>query len=220
MLELLPQIFTIVVLDLVLGGDNAVVIAMAVRKLPQAQRNRAIYWGTFGALIIRLLMTFVAIWLLSIPYLQALGGLILIPIALHLFKGDDEVHTIATSTKFYEAIRTIIIADATMGIDNVLGIAGASHGNMMLVVFGLAISVPIIVWGSKCIASWMERYPILVYGGAGILAWTAGSMIIHDKSIGGLLATHLSAVPPQLIPLSVVIFVLGMGLFQAQKSHG
>ena len=219
MLELLPQVFTIVILDLVLGGDNAVVIALAVRKLPLAQRNRAIYWGTFGALVIRLLMTFVAIWLLSIPYLQALGGLILIPIALHLFKADDAVETVASPTKFYEAIRTIVIADATMGIDNVLGIAGAAHGNMLLVVFGLAISVPIIVWGSKCIADWMERYPMLVYGGAGILAWTAGSMIIHDKSIGQLLASSLPGMPSTIIPAFVVVLVVGYGLMQARKSH-
>ena len=216
-MDFLSALLSIVILDLVLAGDNAVVIALASRNLPDDLRNKAIYLGTFGAIIIRTLMTLFAVWLLTIPYLQAIGGLILIPVALKLLKHDDNEGDIRSSTSFWGAIKTIIIADAVMGIDNVLAIAGAAHGNFLLVILGLLISVPIIVWGSKWIGSLMTKYPPLIYVGAGILAWTAGSMVIHDKIIGAYLM-GISGMMSIVIPAVITIGVLVIGYFFMKKA--
>ena len=182
---------SIILLDLVLAGDNAVVIAMASRKLPENLRKKAIYIGTAGAVIIRAIMTLIATYLLTIPFLQAIGGLILLPIAFKLLKPSDhsleESNKFSASTGFATAIKTIIIADAAMGIDNVLAIAGAAHGNMVLVLLGLAISIPIVVWGSQIISNLMDKLPILITLGSAILAYTAATMILHDKIIGTFL---------------------------------
>ena len=209
-MEFLSALLSIVAIDLVLAGDNAVVIALASRNLPATQRNKAIYWGTFGAIGIRTLMTLAAVWLLKIPYLQALGGLLLIPVAIKLLKQEDSAEHVDASSSFWEAIKTIIVADAIMGVDNVLAIAGASHGNMLLVVLGLLISVPIVVWGSKWISAWMVKYPILIYAGAAILAWTAGTMVMNDKIVGGYLTTIVRS-SSWLLPLLVMLFVLTVG---------
>jgi len=163
------------------------VIALASRNLPKEQRNKAILWGTFGAIIIRILMTIGAVWLLKIPYLQAIGGLLLLYVAVKLLKNEDETENIKAEASLMQAIKTIIVADLIMGVDNVLAIAGASHGNIWLVIFGLVISVPIVVWGSKWITSMMDRYPIIIYVGAVILAWTSGTMIVHDRKVGEFL---------------------------------
>lgn len=181
--EFWTSLLTIIMIDLVLAGDNAVVIALASRKLPLEQRNKAILWGTLGAVIIRILMTLAAVWLLKIPLLQAIGGLLLVYVAIKLLKNEGEEEDVKAGTSLLQAIQTIIVADIIMGVDNVLAIAGAAHGNMILVVLGLAISVPIVVWGSKWITAWMNRFPIIIYIGAGILAYTAGSMMVHDKII-------------------------------------
>lgn len=211
--DFFAALLTIITIDLVLAGDNAVVIALASRKLPEKQRIQAIYWGTFGAIIIRALMTLVAVWLLRIPYLQAIGGLLLTPVAINLLKQEDASEHIDASSNFWGAIKTIIIADAIMGVDNVLAIAGASHGNMLLVVLGLLVSVPIVIWGSKWIAVWMVKYPILIYAGAAILAWTAGSMVVSDKVIGPALLSLLNSAD-WLVPLLVTGFVLIAGKLQ------
>lgn len=220
--DFLMALLTIIAIDLVLAGDNAVVIAMASRNLPEKLRNKAIYWGTAGAIIVRILMTLVAVWLLRVPYLQAIGGLLLIPVAIKLLKQEDTHESVAAADNFWVAIKTIIIADAIMGLDNVLAIAGASHGNMLLVVLGLLISVPIVVRGSQWISGWMNKYPILVYVGAGILAWTAGGMIVHDKVVGGYLASLIPA-SEWLMPLAVLILVVATGKLREAKqvnSHG
>lgn len=214
--DFFASLLAIITIDLVLAGDNAVVIALASRKLPQQQRTQAIYWGTFGAIIIRALMTLVAVWLLQIPYLQAIGGVLLIPVAINLLKQEDTSEHITADAGFWGAIKTIIVADAIMGIDNVLAIAGASHGNILLVGLGLIISVPIVVWGSKWIAAWMAKYPMLIYAGAAVLAWTAGSMLISDKIIGvALLSWFTSA--KWVIPLLITGFVLVTGKLQARQ---
>lgn len=181
-------LLTIIAIDLVLAGDNAVVIALASRNLPLAQRNKAILWGTFGAVIIRIVMTIGAVWLLKIPFLQAIGGLLLLYVAVKLLKNEDESENIKAEASLIQAIKTIIVADLIMGVDNVLAIAGAAHGNIWLVVIGLAVSVPIVVWGSKWITSLMDRYPIIVYVGSIILAWTSGTMIVHDTRVGEYIA--------------------------------
>ncbi|EGO64795.1 TerC family protein [Acetonema longum] len=211
-------VLTIIAIDLVLAGDNAVVIALASRNLPIHQRKRAIFWGTCGAVCVRILMTAIALWLMRIPFLQAVGGLVLIPVAVHLLtKKDEGPSDIEASDNLFAAIKTIIVADAIMGVDNVLAIAGASHGNMLLVIFGLAVSVPIVVWGSSWLSDLMNRYPVLVYGGAGILAWTAGSMIVHDKRIGAFLEASWSPLL-WLIPVVITVCVLVIGKMKKEQS--
>ncbi|AIF52805.1 TerC family protein [Pelosinus sp. UFO1] len=215
--EFLTALLSIIAIDIVLAGDNAVVIALASRKLPEEQRTKAIYWGTFGAIIIRALMTIIALWLLRIPYLQVLGGILLIPVAIKLVKQDDSHENISASSSLAGAIQTIIVADAIMGIDNVIAVAGASHGNMLLVILGLLISVPIVIWGSKWISAWMVTYPILVYAGAAILAWTAGGMIMNDQIVGTYLR-HLSELTDFMIPLAITALVLLVGKIRAKNS--
>ncbi|MPM15528.1 hypothetical protein SDC9_61899 [bioreactor metagenome] len=215
-MDLLMAIGSIILLDIVLGGDNAVVIAMASRDLPLSIRKKAIYVGTAGALIIRLLMTFLAVWLLSVPFLQAIGGLALIPIAYKLLKPSEEETEVSSCENFWTAIKTIVVADVAMGIDNVLAVAGAANGHFGLVVVGLLVSVPIIVWGSQLIGALMEKYPALIFAGAGILAWTAGSMIIHDKRVGGYIS-NLTGGFESLLPVLVTMSILVLG-YRAQRA--
>ena len=215
--EFLTALLSIIAIDIVLAGDNAVVIALASRKLPEEQRTKAIYWGTFGAIIIRALMTIVALWLLRIPYLQAIGGILLIPVAIKLVQQDESHENISASSSLAGAIQTIIVADAIMGIDNVIAVAGASHGNMLLVILGLLISVPIVIWGSKWISAWMVTYPILVYAGAAILAWTAGGMIMNDQIVGTYLR-NFSELTDFIVPLAITAIVLLAGKLRAKKS--
>lgn len=182
-MDFLTSLFSIIVIDLVLGGDNAIVIGLAARNLPKEQQKRAILWGTVGAVGIRLVATFVVVWLLKIPGLLLAGGLLLIRIAYKLLvqqKGSKELPVRQT---FGGAIWTIVVADAVMGIDNVLAIAGAAHGNYLLVVIGLLISVPIVVWGSTIILKFIERYPAIIYFGSGVLAFTAVRMIVDEPLI-------------------------------------
>ena len=217
LMEFISALISIVIIDLVLAGDNAVVIAMAANRLPAHQRNKAIYIGTVGAIVIRTLMTLVAVWLLSIPYLQAVGGLILIPVAhkLLVHGGVEEEH-IDAKDNLFAAIKTIIIADAAMGVDNVLAVAGASHGSFSLVVIGLLISIPIVVYGSKVIGKMLDRYPFLIYAGSGILCWTAGGMILNDSQIGPVL--H-NAIPyaKMLVPLVITVPVLAYHYFKNKQ---
>ena len=215
-MDLLMAIGSIILLDIVLGGDNAVVIAMASRDLPLSIRKKAIYVGTAGALIIRLLMTFLAVWLLSVPFLQAIGGLALIPIAYKLLKPSEEETEVSSCENFWTAIKTIVVADVAMGIDNVLAVAGAANGHFGLVVVGLLVSVPIIVWGSQLIGALMEKDPALIFAGAGILAWTAGSMIIHDKRVGGYIS-NLTGGFESLLPVLVTMSILVLG-YRAQRA--
>ncbi len=180
--QFLSGLLAIVLLDLVLAGDNAIVIALAARNLPPALQTRAVFWGTFGAIAVRVVMTAAVVFLLKLPGLMLAGGLLLLPIAWKLLKHEDEHdgEKISASSSFWSALRTIIVADALMGLDNVLAIAGASKGHLGLVVLGLLISVPLVVWGSTLILKLIGRFPIIIYIGAGAIAWTAGRMIAHD----------------------------------------
>jgi YjbE family integral membrane protein len=189
-MELSPTDFfsglaAIVLLDLVLAGDNAIVIALAARNLPRSLQKKAVFWGTFGAVAVRVALTAVVVYLLKLPGLMLGGGVLLLPIAWKLLKpaGDAE-HAVDAANGFWAALRTIVLADALMGMDNVLAIAGASKGHLGLVVLGLLISVPLVVWGSTLILKLIERFPIIVYLGAGAIAWTAGRMIAHDPLLG------------------------------------
>ncbi|MHA6203022.1 TerC family protein [Dyella soli] len=183
--DFLSGLFAIILLDLVLAGDNAIVIALAARNLPRQIQTKAIVWGTVGAIAVRLVLTGIVVYLLELPGLMLAGGALLLPIAWKLLKPDAQApHEVDPASSFWTAMRTIIVADALMGLDNVLAIAGAAKGHMVLVVIGLAISVPLVVWGSTLILRLIERFPIVVYIGAAAIAWTAARMISHD----GLLA--------------------------------
>ena len=195
----LSALAAIVLIDLVLAGDNAIVIALAARSLPPHLQRRAIIWGTVGAIGVRALMTLAVVWLLKIPGLMLVGGIGLVWIAYRLLvpTGGGDEHGPAATT-FLGAMKTIVIADALMGVDNVLGVAGAAKGSFDLVVIGLLISVPIVVWGSTMVLKLVERFPIITYLGAGVLAYTAGHMIvsepllddIYDPNLIGRLATY------------------------------
>ena len=208
---------TIILLDILLGGDNAVVIAMAANKLSPALRKKAILIGTAGAVIIRLIMTFIAVWLLTIPYLQVIGGLILLPIAVKLLVPEEHHDEVKASDNLMGAIKTIIIADAAMGIDNVLAIAGASHGSFLLVAIGFLVSIPIIVGGSTIIGRLMDRFPVILYAGAGLLGWTAGSMIGHDKILGPMIQASVGSWAPLAIQIFLAVCVIAVGLVMSRN---
>ncbi|MFD1779774.1 TerC family protein [Fredinandcohnia salidurans] len=178
--EFFSALFSIIVIDLVLAGDNAIVIGLAARNLPKEQQKKAIIWGTVGAIIIRAAATLVVVWLLELPGLHLVGGVLLIWIAYKLLVDDQDEHNIEAKGSFAAAVRTIIVADALMGLDNVLGVAGAAHGSFVLVITGLIISVPIMVWGSTLFIKLIDRFPIIVTFGAAILSYTAAKMIVGE----------------------------------------
>jgi len=184
-MQFLSALFAIIIIDLVLAGDNAIVIALAARNLPPHLRTRAVVWGTGGAIFVRTIMTLIVVWLLKIPGLMLAGGVLLLWIAYKLLIDSDEgeEHHIDSSANFWGAMRTIVIADAVMGLDNVLGVAGAAHGNFLLVVLGLLISIPIMIAGSQIILKYVQRFPVIVYIGAGVLVLTAAKMIAHEPLI-------------------------------------
>ena len=181
-------LLAIVMIDLVLAGDNAIVIALAARNLPDKLKRKAIIWGTVGAIAVRSVMTVGVVWLLQIPGLMLVGGLGLVWIAYQLLadQGDGEAHG-ESATTFWGAMKTIIVADALMGVDNVLGVAGAAHGAFDLVVIGLLVSIPIVVLGSSVVLKLVERFPAIIAIGAAVLAFTAAQMLVSEP----LLADYL-----------------------------
>jgi len=205
--EFLSALAAIVVIDLVLAGDNAIVIALAARNLPKTLQRRAIIWGTVGAVVVRASLTVAVLWLLEVPGLMGAGGVLLAWIAYRLLAGDDggKDHEVAAATGFWGAMRTIVIADAVMGMDNVLAVAGAAHGSVLLVVAGLVISIPIVVWGSTLILNWIERFPALLYVGGGVLAWTAAKMLADEPLLEGFLDSR-----PGLKTLLFVVVIGGV----------
>jgi YjbE family integral membrane protein len=208
LLALLPGILSIVVIDLVLSGDNAVVIGMAARRLPPRQRRMAIIFGGAGAIGLRILFAAIAALLLQIPFLQAAGGLLLVWIAWKLLRDDQAAdHDVAESVTLMGAMKTIIMADVIMSLDNILAIAGVSHGNIGLLIFGLLLSMPIILFGSGLIAMVMNRAPWLMLVGAGILTWAAGTMVVHDAIVAEYLPNP--AVADILVPVLLTVGVLG-----------
>jgi YjbE family integral membrane protein len=180
--EFWSALAAIVVIDLVLAGDNAIVIALAARNLPKALQRRAVLWGTFGAVALRASLTVAVLWLLEIPGLMLAGGILLAWIGYRLLAGSENggEHEVTPARSFWGAMRTIVVADAVMGLDNVLAVAGAAHGSAVLVVAGLVISIPIVVWGSTLILHWIERFPALLYLGGAVLAWTAAKLIADE----------------------------------------
>lgn len=213
--EFFSALLAIVVIDLVLAGDNAIVIAMAARNLPTHLQKKAIVWGAVGAIAVRSAMTLAVVYLLNIPGLMLIGGLLLVWIAYKLLnpaKDGDGGHDHA-STSFWGAMKTIVIADAVMGLDNVLAVAGASHGSYVLVVLGLLISIPVVIWGSTQILKLVERFPSITYLGAGVLAWTAAKMMIAEPVVQNLLA---NPVLEYAIQAFVIVGVLGAGFIRSR----
>lgn len=216
-----PALLAIIAIDLVLAGDNAIVIALVARRLPAHLQRRTIIIGTVGAVVVRVLMTLAIVWLLGIPWLQLAGGLLLIWIAWKLLAPDaqhsHEPAVAAGQATLGGAIRTIVVADAIMGLDNVLGVAGAAHGNMLLVVIGLLVSVPIMIFGSTLILKWVERYPAIIYLGAGILAWTAVKMITTEPMLKEFFADNNWVA--LALYVAVIGAVLASGMLRSRRSH-
>ena len=177
----------IIIIDILLGGDNAVVIALACRKLPPAQRTKGIIWGTAGAIILRVVLIAFAMTLLNLPFLKVVGAILLVWIGVKLLAPDEDGHgSVAESDKLLAAIKTIIVADLVMSVDNVIAIAGAAQNagehSFLLVVLGLLISIPIIVWGSQLVIKLMERFPFIITFGGMLLGWIAGGMLVTDPA--------------------------------------
>ena len=183
--QFLLAVLQIIAIDVLLGGDNAVVIALACRKLPEEQRRKGIFWGVAGAIILRILLIFFALQLLALPYLKIAGGLLLLWIGIKLLQPEEgDAHGgLEGSTNLLGAIRTIIVADVVMSMDNVIAVAGAAKGGFILVVFGILFSVPIIVWGSKLVLKLMDRFPVVITLGGALLGWIAGEMLTSDKAL-------------------------------------
>ncbi len=179
----------IIMIDILLGGDNAVVIALACRQLPPAVRTKGILWGTAGAIVLRVILIFFALTLLAIPYLKIVGAVLLLWIGVKLLAPDEDGHgDIQASDKLWAAVKTIIIADLVMSIDNVIAIAGAAESaggehKMALVIFGLVVSIPIIVWGSQLVIKLMDRFPMIITLGGMLLGWIAGTMAVTDPAL-------------------------------------
>jgi YjbE family integral membrane protein len=188
--EFLVAVGQIIMIDILLGGDNAVVIALACRRLPPRQRTRGIIWGTAGAIVLRVMLIFFALTLLAIPYLKLVGAALLLWIGIKLLlpEHEGEHANIQASDRLFAAIKTVILADFVMSLDNVIAIAGAAEGaggdhKMPLVIFGLLVSIPIIVWGSQLVIKLMDRFPIIITAGAALLGWIAGGMAIGDPAL-------------------------------------
>lgn len=180
----LIAVLQIIAIDILLGGDNAVVIALACRKLPEEQRNKGIFWGVAGAIGLRVVLIFFALQLLTLPFLKVVGALLLFWIGVKLLQPEDDSHgNVEGATTLAGAIKTIVIADAVMSLDNVIAVAGAAKGDMGLVVFGILISIPIIVWGSKFVLTLMDRFPIVITLGAALLGWIGGGMLVGDVTV-------------------------------------
>ena len=216
-LEFYFRWLSIVLIDLSLAGDNALVIGMAVRTLPRRQQRLGIFFGTFGAVALRVTLTFIIAQLLMIPLLQALGGLILVWIALRLLRQNPGGEGMAREgTTSGEAIRIIILADIIMSLDNMLAIAAASHGNLFLLIFGLGLSIPILMVGAAFIAWLMNKYPWLVFLGAAILGWVAGEMLVKDRIVHGWIAPYGDFLK-WFLPAFLALAVVAIGLWWARR---
>jgi YjbE family integral membrane protein len=185
------SLLSIVIIDIILAGDNAVVIAMAVRSLPPEQRAKGILFGSGAAVLLRVVLTFFVAQMLMIGFIKLIGGALILWIAVKLFvEGAPEEQGKREATNIWQAIRIIVIADITMALDNMLAVGGASHGNLFLLLFGLGLSIPFIVFTSNLLSILMDRYPIIIYMGAAILGKVGGEMMITDRFIEGLIAPN------------------------------
>ena len=216
--EFAARLLGIVVIDLTLAGDNALVIAMAVRTLPRRQQVLGRLWGTAGAVVLRLLFIAIATFLLAVPGLQLVGGLLLVWIAVKLVRQTEHAEeSVRGGASLREAIWIIVIADAAMSLDNVLAVAAAAHGDFVLVAIGIALSLPLVVWGSGLLALMMGRWPWIVWLGAGILGWVAGEMMLREPFMAARFAEwHY----PVSAALAVVLTLLGWWYARRGRARG
>ncbi len=208
-MEYLTALFGIIMVNLLLSGDNALVIALASRRLPPRQQKQAILWGGAGAVGMRIIHTLVAVALLTVPYLHLIGGLLIQRVAIKLVTDDHSGETeIEAAGNLWAAVKTILVADLVMSLDNVIAIAGVAKGHTGLLVIGLVISIPIIIWGSALITTLMERWPVIVVIGAAFLGWTAGDMILADPAVRayGTAYPFLHWAVPGIFAAAVVAF--------------
>jgi YjbE family integral membrane protein len=216
-LGLVGALISIIIIDLVLSGDNAVVIGMAASRLPPEQRRKAIIWGGAGAVGLRMFFTVLAALLLDVPLLQAIGAFLLLYIAIKLLKPVVSHHEVAAAGSLREALQTIILADVVMSLDNILAVGGAAHGNIWLLLFGLGLSVPILLFGSSLIARAIDNYPILNYIGSGILVITATRMFFHDDIVHDYFAPGTAI--EFLLIATVTALVLGIGYWMNRRAQ-
>jgi YjbE family integral membrane protein len=212
--EFWARLLSIVIIDLTLAGDNALVIALAVRSLPRRQQFFGRLWGTAGAVILRLAFIVVATFLLRIPLLQTVGGVLLIWIALKLVRQTGGEGHVREGTSLREAVWIIILADAAMSLDNVLAVAAAAHGDLLLVVIGIGLSIPIVVWGSGLLATLMNRFAWIIWIGGGILGYVAGEMILKDPGIARWLGE-----PPAWAAAIPVLLAIGVAAIGWRAAH-
>ena len=211
-------LFNIILINILLSGDNAVVIALAARTLPPRERKLAILWGSGAAVVLRILLTVVAAKLLELPFLQIIGGLLLLWIGVQLLAEDDDgdEDEAKEHSNLRSAIFTILIADLVMSLDNVIGVAAAAKGSMILLVLGLAISIPLIVFSSNVMMSLMSRFPIIVTLGAALIGWVSGEAVINDSAIHDWV--HATPLLQYAIPALCAVFVVALGNYLKKKS--
>lgn len=217
-MEFYTALMSIIFIDLVLAGDNALLIGMVAKNLPSKQQKKVIIIGTLAAIFMRIIFTLLAVKLLEIDGLLFIGGVLLIYIAIKLLVTEENTDIRVSKKSFWGAAWTIMLADFLMGIDNIIAVAGAAYGNMLLVIFGLLISIPIIVWGSTIVIRIIEKFPIFIYLGAGVLAWTASKMIIQDAYVQPYLTNPLPIILFQLLLIFIVI-AIGFILRNRNKTH-
>lgn len=216
MLDEILLFFEILLINIVLSGDNAIVIAMASKDLPLREQKQAIWWGAFGAIILRLLLILVAVTLLEIPYIQAIGSLLLLWVAFKLLLEDENKTKIREAPTLMKAVWTIIVADFVMSLDNVLAIAAMANNQVGIIMLGISLSIPIIIWGSTFVMKLLARFRVVVFIGAGILGYTAGEMFIHDVSVAAWLPKEK---PHWVLPLLVATSVITIGLIKRVWVH-
>jgi YjbE family integral membrane protein len=210
--QFLVSLLQIIWIDLLLSGDNAIVIALACRNLPEEQRKTGILLGTGAAIGLRILFALVITWLLGIPFLKIVGGILLFWIAIKLVQGDEGHGEVAGGTSLWSAVKTIAVADAVMSLDNVLAVSAASHGNIWLFIFGILLSIPLIIYGSNVILSILTRFPILIWLGAALLGWIAGDMISEDPWFKQNIA-QFTGIMQYMCDTIGALFVLSVGFF-------
>ena len=211
------DVFKIIMIDLLLSGDNAVVIALACRNLPPHQRRKGILFGVGGAIGLRIVLTFFAVSLLALPYLKLVGALLLLWVGVKLILPEEEhdANNIKADTRLFGAIKTIIVADFVMSLDNVLGVAAAAKGNVSLLVFGLLISIPMIAWSSQMVLKLIDRYPFIIYAGGALLGYVAGEMLVSEALFAAMVEAHHYL--HWLIPAVCALLVVALGKWLAMR---
>ncbi len=205
--EFLTALVTIILIDLVLAGDNALLIGLVAKNLPKSQQKQVIFWGTFCAIFVRIVLTLIAVKLLQFDGLLLVGGILLLYISYKLLLTEEDLHVKPSKRNFWGAIGTILLADVLMGVDNIIAVAGAAHGSILLVVIGLIVSIPIVVWGSAFVTKLMEKFPIIIVLGSALLTWTASKMIVQDRYVAHFFGTQEAIYTFEAIVVAVVMTI-------------